>query len=97
MTRDKVQNEFNKATRVFTEFNGSEMELFSKGQFIDGKSFINDLGRHNLIEFGKQFTGSNSLRILYESGMVEDKPDIARLIDECNQLNYLKERMDSIL
>ena len=66
LTGDKVQNEFNKATRAFTEFNGSEMELFSKGQFIDGKSFINDFGRHNLIEFGKQFTGSNSLRILYD-------------------------------
>jgi len=30
-----------------------------------------------------------SLKIFSESGMVEDKPDIARLIDECNQLTAI--------
>ncbi|MFC1732932.1 transcription-repair coupling factor [candidate division KSB1 bacterium] len=54
-TVDKINQEFEKAERIFSELTGDTIQHEPNQIFIDGKAFFSQLSERTIIEFGKQF------------------------------------------
>lgn len=53
---DKIQQEYDKAKKIFNEFSGEIKHLPPEELFTSGKEFSRDVLNHTVMEFGKQFT-----------------------------------------